>query len=155
MQRVPDAPNRSFVEGRLDFLRSQPEPSTEAPTAREPEPVADSPPEAVGGSSDVPAIASLSVGGVLVATGIGSLVWWLDRSDVVSQCEDRGCANASTISSERDAALGVTIAASVLGLGAVALGTVLLLLGDDEEDTSATSLLCAPGLFSIACAGRL
>lgn len=115
-----------------------------APTSR---------PSVGGGSGSVAPVLLLGLGGALLAGAAGGVLWWLDRSDELDRCRGAGaaCRNEGSLTSERDLAVGLTVA---MGLAAVAAGLtgVLLLGGDDDGDGQAVR--CAPSMGGLGCATR-
>ena len=134
LRELPDAANRARVEERLGFLRS-----AHAEHVDEPRP------------SNGAAVALLTLGGASLAGSVVGAIWWADRADVVSQCEDRGCANTDTIERERNSAMGVTLAAGAVGLASIIAGAVLLAKSGDD-DAEATRCGVFPG--GVTCTGR-
>ncbi len=143
LHELPDAANRGEVEERLRLLRAGLEAQRPATTA-----------QAEEGGANAAAIVLVSLGGLAVGGAIAGAIWWADRADVLSQCDARGCANVGTIEGERSAAIGVTIAAGVVGLAALTTGVILLASGRGRSDAGESALACGVSPFGVSCAGR-
>lgn len=135
---APDAEGATFARRRVEALTER--------LARQRDEADDS------GADDVPAILALSAGGVFAAASVATLVVWLERDERVGECNALGCTNGATIVSERDVAMGLTIAFGAASLAGLATGLALLLTGGSSSND--TAVRCAPGWGSLACAGR-
>lgn len=149
LREMPDTENRAQVEDRVRLLRDELDERERLAAASD----ADTRAEDDGGSggSDVGAIVLLSIGGLAVGGAIAGAIWWADRGDVLGQCDERGCANVGVIETERNAAIGVTVASGVVGLASLVVGAIILASGDDDETTAAA---CGISPVGVSCAGR-
>jgi len=97
------------------------------------------------------------LGAVATAASIGV---WLEREDNVGVCaryamEDPptlGCLNTSAIRDQRDIGIGLTI-----GFGTITIGAAIawaIVAATAPQPPAQTGFTCAPGVFSVACAGR-
>lgn len=75
-------------------------------------------------------VALTTMGGVLIAGGVGSSIWWRGRNDAVSDCSE--CENQSQLRRQRAAAAGVAIGTLVTGVGLLAVGAVTLASRPDD-----------------------
>jgi hypothetical protein len=116
----------------------------------EPEPAAqrDEP-----GARELPGIVSMAVGGVLAASIIGTAVWWIDRDDVIVECNRLGCLNGDALVAERDAAAGTTVALGVLALAGIGVGAALIATASDAVDGEQVRVRCAPSFGGLSCVG--
>jgi hypothetical protein len=147
LRELPDAENRAQVEARVRLLRDQIAEHDRLASAATRDAETDEP-------SDGPntgAIILLSVGGLALGGAVAGAIWWADRANVLGQCDERGCANVGVIEDEQSAAIGLTIAAGVVGLASVVVGAVLLASGGEPEASAAR---CGVSPFGVACAGR-
>lgn len=153
LESAPNAENIAFAHGRIEALRTAVAGEAvelDSDPAAEPGP-------AVSEGPPIAAIAVLSVGGGLILAGVGTTVWWLERDDAIQQCNAITCLNPDAIVSERDAAAGLTIGLYAAGAVAVAVGAILLAMGE-EGGSSSSGAWCAPAVGStgggVACAAR-
>jgi hypothetical protein len=88
--------------------------------------------------------------GVVGAT-VGAL-WWANRGNELDSCRAAGdrCQNESTVSTERDVAIGLTVG---LAAGAVASGVVAALLWH-RHDPASGAVACLSGKGTVSCAIR-
>lgn len=117
----------------------------------------DEPVDASAGSGPgTPALwlAGTSVAAILGA-GVGAL-WWHDRQHELDACRsaaDAGdrCTTESSISTQRNAAIGVTVG---LGVAGIALGTTAAILWSRPADQRARAVACMGGIGAVSCAIR-
>jgi len=112
----------------------------------------------------------LSIGALSLGGGGGTGAWWEGRERALSACDvELGCTNRPAIETERNTALGLTIALGGAGLTAVAIGVVLLASPPTRArttrsvdatppdtttpDAPSTSLRCAPAMLGAVCVG--
>jgi hypothetical protein len=86
-----------------------------------------------------------------VGAVVGAL-WWANRGDELDSCRAAGarCQNESTVSTERDVAIGLTVG---LAAGAVASGVVAALLWHRHDPASGV-VACLSGKGTVSCAIR-
>lgn len=97
------------------------------------------------------------LGAVATAASIGV---WLEREDNVGVCsryamEDPptlGCLNTSAIRDQRDIGIGLTIGFGTLTIGAAIAWAIVATTA--PQPPAQTGFTCAPGVLSVACAGR-
>jgi hypothetical protein len=89
--------------------------------------------------------------GVIGATA-GAL-WWANRGSELDSCRAAGdrCQNESTVSTERDIAIGLTVG---LAAGAVASGVVAALLWHRHDPAASRAMACLSGKGTVSCAIR-
>jgi hypothetical protein len=89
--------------------------------------------------------------GVVGAT-VGAL-WWVNRGNELDACRAAGdrCQNESTVSTERDVAIGLTVG---LGAVAVASGVVAALLWHRHDAAASGTVACSSGKGTVSCAIR-
>lgn len=161
LEQAPDSPNAPFARNRITALEEQL--AAEEPSAGEAPPddageappdddAADSAGEPSGGGPSVAGIALLVVGGALIGGGVGTLFWWLDRTDATDQCMAIGCMNPDQLASERDLAGGITVGLFGVGVLAAVVGGVLLAVDGGSDDSA--RIACSPSLGGIGCRGR-
>jgi hypothetical protein len=87
----------------------------------------------------------------VVGAVVGTL-WWANRGNELDACRTAGarCQNESTVSTERDVAIGLTVG---LAAGAVASGVVAALLWH-RHDSATSSVACLSGKGTVSCAIR-
>ena len=128
---------------RLELQREMPTP-VQTPTP----PPAASPP--------IGAIALISVGGALALASVGTGLWWRNRSNAISRCEDaqastsEDCFNLDLLKQERAGAIATTALAAVGGLTLLTVGILQVLWQKPERESTWT---CAFGLHSF-CSHR-
>jgi hypothetical protein len=106
-------------------------------------------------------LAFLGAGGAFGVTTILGIVWTVNRGDELGACDTppagQMCANRDTLTGQRDAALGFTIASSVLAVGLAGVGLYLLLFDSpndaDESPSGAMVVRCAPTALGVSCTG--
>ncbi|MGE0788107.1 MAG: tol-pal system YbgF family protein [Sandaracinaceae bacterium] len=135
LDEVPGAENGAFVRSRLEVLERAPPPE---PAARQ--------------TDHTASIVLLAVGGALVLGSVATIAWWVDRNEAIDQCNIVACANGAALTTERDAAMGTTLAAAILGLTGIGIGIALFVVEDSDADHAA--LGCAPSLGGLRCEGR-
>jgi hypothetical protein len=101
---------------------------------------------AEGGSTA--AILMLAGAGVLAASAIAGVLWWLDRDGELDRCRNAGaaCGNEETLESERGVAMGATVAFTAGALVLATIGLLSLGGGDDEARVA-----CAPSIGGMSC----
>ena len=110
---------------RLEVVLRAREPDDE-PSRRE-GPARITPEIAEAPSDPAPAIVSLTIGGVALAGVVGSVLLWLDRARITSDCEAMPlCTSGAALRLERDGAAALTIGLAVTGTGLLITGIVLL-----------------------------
>jgi len=92
--------------------------------------------------------AGLGVG--LVGATVGSAIWTINRMDAANRCSEAEtagvtCITASTINSERDAALATLVVSSVLTAAASVTFAVLLSSSDDDDKTKPSARVYCTG----------
>jgi hypothetical protein len=87
----------------------------------------------------------------VVGAAVGAL-WWSNRGSELDTCRAAGdrCQNESTVSTERDVAIGLTVG---LAAGAVASGVVAALLWHRHDPASGV-VACLSGKGTVSCAIR-
>lgn len=165
LEESPQAPNREAVAARIVVLeravarQATPEPAAEPePTPPEPEPVAEPEPEPSPGPTPQPAEESGSApAGAWVLVGVGAAgvvgaglatAWALNRADAADECRSLSCTSLDPIETERDAAMGLSIAGGVVGLGALIGGAVWAASSGRDEDVA-----CLPTGLGLGCFG--
>ena len=111
--------------------------------------------ETAADSSPRKATALWLAGGAVVAlvgAGVGAL-WWHDRQNELDTCNaaeagGERCTTDATISTQRNAAVGVTIG---LGAAALTLGTVAAVLWSRQQIEHPQAVACAAGIGSMSC----
>jgi hypothetical protein len=98
-----------------------------------------------------------SIGIGLVGVTLGSAIWMSDRLDASARCSDAEaqgvtCATASSIASERDAAIGTLLTSAVLTAAAAVTFIVLLASGSDDDFDPNVRVACAPQTDGAGCA---
>ncbi len=145
LSAIPDAPEAAVAQRRVEALR--PTLSARASAVRVSSAVAPERTDATPslGSSHAPDLRAartlLVAGPVVVAASIGTLFWFLDRSDKYDQCasSDR-CVNADTLRGERRAALATTVLLAATGLALTSAGATLAALRKRASRETALSL---------------
>lgn len=110
-------------------------------------PVLDQPAPSGGGATPWFWIGAAGVGVVGAAAGA---LWWSNRGSELDSCRAAGarCQNESTVSTERDLAIGLTVG---LAAGAVASGLVAALVWHRHDPVS-HALACSSGKGTVSCA---
>lgn len=141
---LPEAPNANFARNRLAALEAELAASPPAPDE------APSGPASSGGPS-APGIALLVTGGAFLIGGAAMIAWVVDRANLVDQCSALpDCLNGGDLTSERDAAIGLTVTLGAIGLIGIGVGAALLAGGSGGS----ASVSCVPTPGGLACAGR-
>ena len=137
---IPEAENIEFVSRRIQLIEERMDATAEASVTRSSEPS----PEPSASDPDLgPAIAVLSIAGVVglagVGTGIGSFVV---RDDIAADCVDSVCPGSRRDDADTMQSLAIAtdvlIGASLIG---IAIGVVLLLTADGGDEAAAA---CGP-----------
>lgn len=135
---LPDAPEAAVAEVRSEalregLLRREHEDETLEPraAARAPAPVIEREPASAEKPDLVGPRAVLATGVVLIAGAGGALGWYFNRQNDYDSCEkaltaDPPCTNLDDIKVQRNAAIAVTIASGVVGIGLTTAGAVWL-----------------------------
>lgn len=119
-----------------------------------PEPVVEPPPPEVSPARPPPASdhtaahALIVAGAITVGGSIPAWAWAADRVDAVGACRDV-CDNRDRLRTQRDAALGVSIAASGLGIALAVIGLALWL----DSGEASTAHACRATTDGLICRG--
>jgi hypothetical protein len=97
-----------------------------------------------------PAIVLLALGGAAtLAAATAGPGWWIHQQQELDLCSSTpGCLNESDLASERDAAIGTTIALAVVGIAGIIGGAVMLATAGSGPRAAAA---CAPAGGSLRC----
>ena len=139
------------------------EPSTEREAATVAEPASAGATVEVDQASSPSSGASGALGLTTVLAAVAtaaSLGFWLEREDNVGVCAryamdeppTLGCLNTAAIRDQRDVGIGLTI-----GFGALTIGAAIawaIVVATTPAPPAETGFTCAPGVLSVACAGR-
>jgi hypothetical protein len=88
-----------------------------------------------------------------VVGAVAGALWWVNRGNELDSCRAAGdrCHNESTVSTERDVAIGLTVG---LAAGAVASGVVAAVLWHRHDSAAAGAVACLSGKGTVSCAIR-